>query len=458
MHHRDQAHLLLTLFILGIPLWWVLGLDFIVLHGFVLLLLMTCPEALRRATMGDHILLALIVTLGTSAFLNGFLLRQDITRFIAALYNLSFWVAGLILMQQVRHICAASPEQRLALLRTAYISFFVIVGASWACFVLAYALGNMTLITPSLFGLVVGDAIPDSAPHIQRHTVLVFTLIDWGLPGIPMPRVQVFGPYPTAVAISIAVLGTLSLLYLNLRHPAAWVRPLVLEGLILATVAITLTRSTLGGWVLGLLAANLLFGTLWRRFAASLGTVIIGAAIALGALDLSQAAEYRGYSSESRFDSYLHAIEETLDENPVLGLGIKPREESHIAVGSHSTVVTAFTKGGALGLALALLFLFLRPAWRWFRVWLATLPSLHPPGRQHQTTLRNLFTLQTALWVWLCFEDIDAPATAAALIFIAFAFIEQATARPSLAAVRPPAVPSRLRRTTPAIPSGGIPS
>jgi hypothetical protein len=38
--------------------------------------------------------------------------------------------------------------------------------------------------------------------------------------------------------------------------------------------------------------------------------------------------------------------------------------------------------------------------------------------------LRILFNLQVALWVWLCFEDIDAPATAAMLIFLAFALIE----------------------------------
>jgi hypothetical protein len=35
-----------------------------------------------------------------------------------------------------------------------------------------------------------------------------------------------------------------------------------------------------------------------------------------------------------------------------------------------------------------------------------------------------------AIWVWLFFEDIDAPATAAMLIFVAFAFIERVVAKP----------------------------
>ena len=41
--------------------------------------------------------------------------------------------------------------------------------------------------------------------------------------------------------------------------------------------------------------------------------------------------------------------------------------------------------------------------------------------------LRILLNLQVAIWVWLCFEDIDAPGTAATLIFLAFAFVEAAT-------------------------------
>jgi len=40
--------------------------------------------------------------------------------------------------------------------------------------------------------------------------------------------------------------------------------------------------------------------------------------------------------------------------------------------------------------------------------------------------MRILFDLQVAIWVWLCFEDIDAPATAAMHIFLAFALFDSA--------------------------------
>jgi hypothetical protein len=34
-----------------------------------------------------------------------------------------------------------------------------------------------------------------------------------------------------------------------------------------------------------------------------------------------------------------------------------------------------------------------------------------------------------SIWIWLCFEDIDAPASAALLIFLSGAFIERALGR-----------------------------
>src|SRR3546814_8077683 len=82
-------------------------------------------------------------------------------------------------------------------------------------------------------------------------------------------------------------------------------------------------------------------------------------------VDLSGAADYRGYSTESRFANYDRAVGRTLDHNPILGLGVKPREQdNHIAVGSHSTFVSAFTKSGTLGLSLVVAYLVLLPAYR----------------------------------------------------------------------------------------------
>jgi hypothetical protein len=407
----------LRVYILGLPLWWVLGIDFIVPVLLAAALMYSSFEAHWRFTLSDCLLASVILALGTSAYVNGLLVGQEPLRFAAALYNLSIWVCGLILVQQVRHRIERDDAARKALLQTAFWAFGLLIAVAWGFFVLAYVTRNFNLGMTSLFGMTVGGSIPDSAALIKQSAYLTFTEADWGLPGVPMPRIVVYGPYPTATAALIAVLGTLTLLYLRAR---GWVwAVLPVEVLLTVTLTITLTRSILGGWLLGAIAANLIFGSPWRRIAAC--AAISGAILYLILGDLSGAAQYRGYSSESRFENYVYAFEQTLESNPVFGLGIKPREEArHIAVGSHSTFVSSFTKGGALGLSLALGYLVLLPAFRWF----PTIVSVGQPQRTPRPEMRILFNLQVAIWAWLCFEDIDAPATAAMHIFLAFAFFE----------------------------------
>src|SRR3546814_3275022 len=62
------------------------------------------PATHRDFTASDHLLAAIIVTMGAAAYLNGFLIGQHTLRFAAALYNLSIWVCGLIVLQQARKI------------------------------------------------------------------------------------------------------------------------------------------------------------------------------------------------------------------------------------------------------------------------------------------------------------------------------------------------------------------
>ncbi len=436
------TRLILQTFVLTIPLVWFLGLDFIALHVFAALLVVACPAALQRLTLGDYLLLSLISIFGISAYVVGFVQAQETARFIAALYNLSFWVCGLILILQVRHLWAQGEDERVRLLRAAHFAFIIVVASCWALFAFAYAVHNMSLETPSVFGILAGNHIPAAAPLLQRYSSLVYTLVDWGLPGVPMPRVQVFGPYPTATAATVAVLGAFSLMYLNIRRPAARLLPLLVEGMILLTVAITLSRSVVGGWCVGIVVASLLFGDPFRRVGVIVGATCFAGLLSVASINLTAATEYRNYSSDSRFHSYAHAVSETVASNPILGLGIKPREESHIAVGSHSTLVSSFTKGGVLGLGVAAIFLFLRPAWRWALIAAATLASHRALSPVHRAELRILLNLQFTLWAWLCFEDIDAPATAAALIFIAISLIEMAT---SLAAASASTAPDLVR-------------
>ncbi|MGE5765672.1 MAG: hypothetical protein ACM35H_00685 [Bacteroidota bacterium] len=414
-----RALLLLCIYMLGLPLWWVLGLDFampLLLGG---LLVCVAPGVHASFTPSDHLLGAVIVALGTAAYLNGFLLGQHTLRFAAALYNLSIWVCGLILLQQARAALLYRPGASQVILRTGFVAFLTFATIAWASFLIAYARRDLNLEMSTLFGLTLADMVPPSAALIRESATVAFTRPDWGLPGVPMPRIVTYGPYPTAAAAVTAILGSLALLHLHSRRGDQTLPTLAVEALIVLTLAITLTRSILAGWLAGAVVAALVFGPAWRRVLA-IGLVAIMIPLSFH-VDLSSAADYREYSTESRFENYYRAVARTLERSPVLGLGVKPREiDNHIAVGSHSTFVSAFTKGGALALGLVVGYLVLLPAWRWLKTF-ARLPLLSPARREH---LRILLTLQIALWLWLCFEDLDAPATAAMLVFLSLALIE----------------------------------
>jgi hypothetical protein len=418
-----RARLLITTYVMALPLWWVLGVDFAMPLLLASALLYVSPATHRDFTASDHLLVAVIVVLGSAAYLNGFLVGRHTLRFAAALYNLSIWVCGLLLLQQARSILLHGSAGRAAVLRAGFIAFLTFAAVAWGSFIGAYAVGEAALEMPSLFGMVAGDFVPASAALIKQSAVVVFTRPDWGLPGVEMPRIVVYGPYPTATAAVTAVLGTLALLHLQDGGQARKRRPalagMAVEGLIFLTLALTLTRSILAGWLLGAIAAALIFGTAWRRILA-IGALAIAIPLSFH-VDLSGAADYRGYSTESRFENYDRAVARTLEKSPILGLGVKPREQdNHIAVGSHSTFVSSFTKSGTLGLSLVVAYLVLLPAYRW----LGPIADARRRPAGEVAELRILFNLQVALWVWLCFEDLDAPATAAMLIFLAFALIE----------------------------------
>lgn len=443
MKRSDVPRFLIQAYLLGLPLWWGMGIDFIIPWGLCFLLVCFSLGAHRRFVLSDYLLIGIILTLATSAYVNGFLLSRQFMRFVAALFNLSLWICGFILIQQVRRLLDKDDENRRAILRTAFWTFVLMVSVAWGSFVLAYVVHDFSLEVPSLFGLTLGHVIPDSASLIKQSARLIFTRPDWGLPGIPMPRVVAYGPYPTATGAVVAVLGTLALLHLQSRHRDREWAIIVVEGVIVLTIAITLTRSVLGGWIFGAIAANLVFGSAWRRIAAC--GLLASALVVIPHIDMTDAVEYRGYSTESRFENYERAVDYTILTNPILGLGIKPREEgNHIAVGSHSTFVSSFTKGGALGLAFVVAFLVIVPAFRWF----AVAGGLAGPRERTRSEMRVLFNLQAALWVWICFEDIDAPATASMLIFLSFAVIESVL-RPAPVVFRAPrghraiAVPAR---------------
>jgi hypothetical protein len=366
----------------------------------------------------DFLLLGLIALFTVSAVLNGFFVEWQPVRVFAALYNISILTAGFIVLQHAR-AAFATPEGMASLLKAAAIAFAFFTLMVWIVASVAYASGQLDRSIPTLVGAFLGKgAIGTTAPLIERSLQMGLTRSDWGLPDIPFPRVYIYGPYPTATAAVAAVLGAATLLFVRRSAARPWAG--LIQILILGTILLTLTRSVVIGWLAGLAVANLVFGSPARRLAV-LVAVSLGVTL-FAQYNTGTVSEYR--PPTGRFENYDRAVNETLETSPIIGKGLKSREEgTHIALGSHSTVVSAFTKGGILGLGLVTVYFFVVPMLRWTEV----AASQSRTDRPSNADLRILLTLQVTLWSWLCFEDIDAPAMAAMLVFISLALIEVAT-------------------------------
>ena len=125
-------------FLWGIPVFWLLGVDFLTVQVLTLVLVLFVPAAHRRSTISDHTLAAIALVLGASAYVNGFLLAEESQRFVAALYNLSFWVCGFVIVQQVRHALRLDPHCWTLLLRTGFWAFMIFALVAGGVFAFAY--------------------------------------------------------------------------------------------------------------------------------------------------------------------------------------------------------------------------------------------------------------------------------------------------------------------------------
>jgi hypothetical protein len=366
----------------------------------------------------DILFLCIIAVFTISAVINGFFSEWQPVRVWAALYNVAILTSGLIVLQHAR-VAFVAPAGLQKLLKTAAIAFGLFALVAWSVAIAAYTSGHLDWHVPTLVGAFVGKgALGTTAPLIERSLQMGLARSDWGIPGIPIPRIYIYGPYPAAAAVIAAILGAATLLFV--RRSSARSLGAMVHLLVLATIFLTLTRSVVIGWLAGAAIANLVFGSPARRVA-----VIAAMSLGLAFYVQTNSESINTYRPPTgRFENYDRAVRETWETSPIIGKGLKAREENnHIAVGSHSTLVSAFTKGGVVGLGVVALYFFVVPMFRWIGV--AASPAWQ--GWPDKADLRTLLTLQVTLWSWLCFEDIDAPAMAAMLVFISLALIEVAT-------------------------------
>lgn len=405
-----------------IPLWWILGVDFLMYFLIVVIAVGT----VRMVPFGDLMSAALVTAIAV------FLLRAyaalwegvEVERVAAAIYNVMVLISGLAFYQflcwPLRYSSQPFMEMSNIFFRSSVVLFWISLALSAFGFGLSFFFDEFNI--PTLFGALVPGDWPGGIVKLSKEAS--FFKPDWLNPDSPLPRLHILGPYPNATAIAVCVLGHFAMLRYAIQGRRKMLAVVWLGTL--AMVAFTLSRASAGGLLAGFLVAGLIFSRGPARIVLSFGMALvllfILASIGWDVVG-SSAGGLREGSTALRVGNYNAAVDVTMELHPFFGLGVKPYDENveKIPLGSHSTVISSYVKGGILGILAMLTAFFVAPAIRWLEITARVLRL--PDARMWRDYCWVLFELQITIWTWLLVEDVDAPITAAFLIFAAYALV-----------------------------------
>lgn len=350
-------------------------------------------------------------------------------RSIAAYYNATVLLTLFLAYAFARGVFKSGGiNTRLYVSGLANKVFIFVSGITICSWLVAFFVPSLkkAIDFPTPVGIAIKSSLPGILGTAQRISL---TRADWGA-GIPIPRSMVMAGFPTSAAMVVAALGFLAL-YKNViegnKIKEGWINILML-----VCVAMTLTRTIVVGIIIGYLITNLVKRKTPFRI---LAVVFMSFAVVFVSswyftrqqhAGIKSAVDFRSSSTETRMGSYKKAFDLAMQEGPILGLGVKPRNDDQlkIPVGSHSTLVGMFLKGGLVGEIFALILFFIIPGY-----WVLMLYLRYMRSRDKEC--RNIyykhfilsFRFLLLFFPWLVFEDIDAYVFTSLLVFCVFAMI-----------------------------------
>ncbi len=383
--------------------WWFLGFSIVVyqlvalwLFNKLLLHKIKYPVKIRLPRI---ILFPAVFTVlyGISIILNAS--QHDQQRITASLYNFSFWIMGILLVLVMYNTCTAESIDRIV---TAMGINIVAIGASAIVSLFLWVQGqtDISMRTPVL------TALPwlENIPLLRQALTIRFLGSDW-FSASAQPRLMILNPYPTALAATLIMI--LPLYAAHSTSKKAYRFTALAVGLL--ALVFTLSRTSIIAFIIAIGFIYLL-NHKHKLIIAVTALLIIITAWPILVMSYEQVSDLRKDSSEIRARLYRQTIETALKQSPLIGIGVKPRDEFFIPTGSHSMILSVFLRTGMLGLAA-----FIAMQWQIAKTWYQGLKRVAESAKQTWNAIGiSLF----AMLLWMTTEDLDAPQLVAFLYFL----------------------------------------
>ncbi len=388
---KEKPSWILALTLYLVPLWWFIGLSPVIYHLAALVYFYLVLKRERKIVLpAPAIYLLLFLSIYLFSFsINWF--KYPIVRGAASLYNMSIWFMGIMLIAAI--YSDENFETDLLFKASAFLVWFTLVFLFLDYFIYLRH-GNFSF--PTLIGIFLHP------PHTESSLVRLFfrakTHIVGRGPLVFLPRISYYSPYPNAFAGLILLLWGAGFSFYLRKGRKTLAHIFNLASIFLLFLSMSRASFFLGVAILSYFELSLLPLTGALVFL-SVGALGIGVLFALGINPMEIFEKVAYGSTQVRIQEYRDALR-VVELHPVWGIGLKPRYLQGIPLGSHSTYIGILQKTGLMGFFTLLAFeiSLIREFLRKLK-----LPYI----------AAGIFSI----FVWMFFEDIDAPALTAFLFF-----------------------------------------
>ncbi len=318
------------------------------------------------------------------------------TRHFASFNNLYAWINGLLITIFMYNIKTKDVSFLKENLPRVYLVLSVFIGLLFISGLVLYNKGYVNIEFPSLIQHFISNF---GKYQLLEDSTKIKIVKESYIFNIPVPRFSIMSPYANAYgALGLLIVPFLLFEFTKSKGVKKWL-VLILLILTVASVFFSFSRTAIIILLFGL--AFYVYSKIERYKRIMLVFIFLSLVfLSLGLIyEIFITILYaREGSSWDRFRLYMYSIEYIFNQNPIIGIGIKPFvDEFNIPVGSHSTYIGAFVKTGILGFSLIVMYMLLLTK------------KCFEAIRYGDTFLTHISLSLVSLNLWSLTEDIDAP-------------------------------------------------